>query len=160
MVCWFEASLLLALQVFGHQSVSVLDGGFLRWEADGCPVAEEPPPNPITVSYRASLRKDLVMTINDVTDALHTGNVQVCYLKATPVFKTTSGMQYFLSLQVVDARSKGRYDGTDTEPRLSLPSGHMIGSLNLPFYRLFNPQSKTLASIQVIEEGKLTLLPV
>ena len=55
--------------------------------------------------------------------------------------------------QVVDARSDKRYHGTAPEPRPDLPSGHMKGSLNLPFYKLFNPETKTLASKQVIQEG-------
>ena len=64
-----------------------------------------------------------------------------------------SGVTLSLTLQVVDARSEARFRGTAAEPRPSLPSGHMTGALNLPFYRLFNQQTKTLASKQVIEEG-------
>ena len=35
--------------------------------------------------------------------------------------------------QVVDARSAGRWEGSEPEPRPDLPSGHIPGSLNLPF---------------------------
>ena len=35
--------------------------------------------------------------------------------------------------QVVDARSSGRFMGTEPEPRPGLPSGHIPGSQNLPF---------------------------
>ena len=65
------------LQVFGHQYVSVLDGGFPRWQMDDCPIAEEPPPNPAALSYTAKLREELVVNMNDVTDALQTGSIQV-----------------------------------------------------------------------------------
>jgi thiosulfate/3-mercaptopyruvate sulfurtransferase len=39
--------------------------------------------------------------------------------------------------QVVDARSAGRFAGTEPEPRPGLRSGHIPGSLNLPYDRLF-----------------------
>ena len=35
--------------------------------------------------------------------------------------------------QVVDARSLGRFKGVEPEPRPGLPSGHIPGSLSLPF---------------------------
>ena len=43
---------------------------------------------------------------------------------------------------VIDARSKGRFDGTTPEPRPKLPSGHMPNSINLPFTDLLDPQTK------------------
>ena len=39
--------------------------------------------------------------------------------------------------QVLDARSPGRFKGTEPEPRVGLRGGHIPGSLNLPFTRLF-----------------------
>ena len=41
---------------------------------------------------------------------------------------TSSGQK-----QVVDARSSGRFQGTEPEPRPGLPSGHIPGSQNVPF---------------------------
>jgi thiosulfate/3-mercaptopyruvate sulfurtransferase len=40
--------------------------------------------------------------------------------------------------QVVDARSAGRFAGTEPEPRAGLRGGHIPGSKNLPFDTLFN----------------------
>lgn len=40
------------------------------------------------------------------------------------------------ALQVVDARSKGRFDGTEPEPRPGISSGHAPGALNVPFASL------------------------
>lgn len=37
------------------------------------------------------------------------------------------------SYHVFDARSKGRFEGLDPEPRPGLPSGHVPGALSLPF---------------------------
>src|SRR5205823_6463529 len=39
--------------------------------------------------------------------------------------------------QVVDARSHGRFVGTEPEPRPGLRAGHIPGSLNLPYDRLY-----------------------
>jgi thiosulfate/3-mercaptopyruvate sulfurtransferase len=39
--------------------------------------------------------------------------------------------------QVVDARSPGRFVGTEPEPRPGLRGGHIPGSLNLPYERLY-----------------------
>ncbi|GHP10064.1 hypothetical protein PPROV_000879700 [Pycnococcus provasolii] len=40
------------------------------------------------------------------------------------------------NVQVVDARTAGRFGGTEPEPRPGLPSGHAPGSLNVPFSSL------------------------
>jgi thiosulfate/3-mercaptopyruvate sulfurtransferase len=39
--------------------------------------------------------------------------------------------------QVLDARSRGRFAGTDPEPRAGLRGGHIPGSLNLPYDELY-----------------------
>ncbi|NRA88687.1 MAG: hypothetical protein HRU28_15160 [Rhizobiales bacterium] len=39
-------------------------------------------------------------------------------------------------LQVIDARSAGRFSGKDPEPRANLSSGHMPNSFNMPFNKL------------------------
>jgi thiosulfate/3-mercaptopyruvate sulfurtransferase len=46
--------------------------------------------------------------------------------------------------QVLDARSRGRFEGRDPEPRAELRGGHIPGSLTLPFTELFDPRDKTL----------------
>ena len=39
----------------------------------------------------------------------------------------------FVTLQVVDGRPKGRFEGTAPEPNPSINSGHMLGTTNMPF---------------------------
>ena len=55
--------------------------------------------------------------------------------------------------QVVDARSKGRFLGTDVEPRRTLPSGHIVGAKNIPFTEVINPETKILKSKHELQEG-------
>ena len=48
--------------------------------------------------------------------------------------------------QVLDARSAGRFAGTEPEPRGGLRGGHIPGSLNLPYEMLYEPDG-TLKSL-------------
>jgi thiosulfate/3-mercaptopyruvate sulfurtransferase len=47
-------------------------------------------------------------------------------------------------VQILDARSKGRWAGTDPEPREGLSSGHMPGSISVPVSELLDPVKKTI----------------
>jgi len=47
---------------------------------------------------------------------------------------------------VLDARSRGRYDGTDPEPRPGLSSGHIPNSLSLPFNMFLQTQTSPTCS--------------
>jgi thiosulfate/3-mercaptopyruvate sulfurtransferase len=46
--------------------------------------------------------------------------------------------------QVLDARARGRFEGSAPEPRPELRPGHIPGSLNLPFTELLEPDSQTM----------------
>jgi thiosulfate/3-mercaptopyruvate sulfurtransferase len=101
------------LRAFGHEQVAVLDGGFPRWKAERRPV-ESGARTPRPAEFRASLRPELVADLD--------------HMRANLVTR---------SQQVVDARSVGRLVGTEAEPRPGLRPGHIPGSLNLPYDRLF-----------------------
>lgn len=45
-------------------------------------------------------------------------------------------------VQILDARSRGRWTGEDPEPRPGLSSGHMPGSINIPMGELLDPTTK------------------
>jgi thiosulfate/3-mercaptopyruvate sulfurtransferase len=49
----------------------------------------------------------------------------------------------FSTFQLLDARGKGRFEGTEPEPRTGLRSGHIPGSANLPFLSLIDADAKT-----------------
>jgi thiosulfate/3-mercaptopyruvate sulfurtransferase len=100
-------------RAFGHEAVFVLEGGFPRWKAERRPV-EPGARSPRPAEFRASLRPDLVADLERMRVNLQTS-----------------------AHQVVDARSVGRFVGTAAEPRAGLRSGHIPGSHNLPYDRLF-----------------------
>lgn len=45
-------------------------------------------------------------------------------------------------VQVLDARSSGRFTGKDPEPRPGMSSGHMPGAINIPFDAVLDPETK------------------
>ncbi|MCA0274841.1 MAG: 3-mercaptopyruvate sulfurtransferase [Proteobacteria bacterium] len=95
-------------RIMGVFQVYILDGGFGRWKADGRPVTAEPTrtaPNVFHVDYDASK----VVSLAEMRDIVQSG-----------------------SAQIADARSAGRFEGTDPEPRQGLRSGHMPGARNVP----------------------------
>lgn len=105
------------LRAFGHERVSVLDGGMSKWRAEGRPIeAGAPPAAP--GSYAARLDPSLVRSIGDIFDNVETGTAQI-----------------------LDARSAGRFAGAEPEPRPNCRSGHIPGSLNLPFGDLIDPET-------------------
>jgi thiosulfate/3-mercaptopyruvate sulfurtransferase len=102
------------LNVFGAHEVAILDGGFAKWQAEGRGVESGKP----VVRHRhftAWQDNSLVRTLDQIVDNLKT--------KAE---------------QILDARSAGRFAGTDPEPREGLRSGHMPGARNLPSSELYN----------------------
>ena len=97
-------------RVFGHEAVSVVVGGLPRWTAGGYPV-ESGAPAIVPASFAATARDDaLVRSFEQVRAALADG-----------------------SAQVVDARARARFDGSDPGPRPELARGHIPGSRNVPF---------------------------
>lgn len=109
-----------SFRVYGHDAVAVLDGGLGLWRAEGRPLESGPvtrPPARFTPRYRPELVRSREAVRAVLADR---------------------------SAQVVDARSAGRFEGREPEPRPGIPSGHMPGSLNLPFTDLVGPDGRLL----------------
>ncbi|MGH7331316.1 MAG: 3-mercaptopyruvate sulfurtransferase [Candidatus Rokuibacteriota bacterium] len=100
-------------RAFGHERVAVLDGGLRAWRAEGRPLERgetRPAPRPFRAHFRPELVRDLAAVRANVTAKRE---------------------------QVVDARSRGRFTGTEPEPRAGLRGGHVPGSLNVPYETLY-----------------------
>jgi thiosulfate/3-mercaptopyruvate sulfurtransferase len=116
-------------RVFGHDSVAVLDGGLPRWRAEGRPVAsEEAMPEPRR--FTAHVRHELVRRFDQ--------------LQRNMVSRRE---------QLLDARSRGRFAGTEPEPRAGLRGGHIPGSLNLPYTALHAAGGQTLLAPEALREA-------
>jgi thiosulfate/3-mercaptopyruvate sulfurtransferase len=112
---------------FGHEDVAVLDGGLPKWLAEGRPV-EDGPAWPVERHFTARMNSFM---LRDKDQLL--------------------GNQDSRREQVLDARNAGRFEGRDAEPRDGLRSGHIPGSLNLPFTELLDAESQTLLAAEQIK---------
>jgi thiosulfate/3-mercaptopyruvate sulfurtransferase len=107
-------------RLFGHRDVAVLDGGLVKWMAEGRPIEEGPAhPNErhFTARRNSLMVRDRAQILSNLKSARE---------------------------QLVDARSQGRFEGTDPEPRPGLRGGHIPGSRNLPFTELLDRETQTL----------------
>jgi len=57
------------------------------------------------------------------------------------------------NFQVIDARSKGRFSGTEPEPRKNLKSGSILNSINLPWNECIDPETKCFLDKQTLEKN-------
>jgi len=64
------------LEYFGHQKVSVLDGGFLAWTQAGCPVTTVAAP-PKATEFKTAERRELLATFEDVLKSLGKPGVRI-----------------------------------------------------------------------------------
>jgi thiosulfate/3-mercaptopyruvate sulfurtransferase len=99
------------LRTFGARDVRVLDGGLAAWVEAGFATEAGEGARP-AAEFTARLNADAVRDFAQVRELLAAG------------------------AQVLDARSAGRFAGTAPEPRAGLSSGHMPGSVGLPFGEL------------------------
>ena len=94
-------------RTMGCDDVSVLDGGFPAWAADGLLIETGPPQARMERHFTARYRADLVRDLADMRRAVDRGEL------------------------VLDARPGPRFRGETAEPRAGLRSGHMPGARNI-----------------------------
>lgn len=115
------------LRVYGHPRVHILNN-FRLWVQEGLP----------TVSGEA----EAVDRTKYPVPSYHTDMVvKFAEMKTIGYDYNKEGSE---QIQILDARSPGRWDGSEPEPRPSLRSGHMPGSTNLPFQEMLDPDTKAL----------------
>ena len=115
-------------KAFGHEKVSILNGGFPAWLGIGGKISNQI--NQLEPSnYKADLNKSLIVSYKEVFDNL-------------------SNNKY----QIIDARSPDRFSGISDEPRPGIKSGHIPKSKNLYFNDLINPDTKKFVEKKIIKE--------
>jgi len=100
--CWWT------FKAFGHDKVSVLDGGFLKWKKDQLPTESGPLREIKKGNFKALYQPHLVQTLEQMLSNIRERK------------------------QIADARPAGRFKGVDPEPRPNLRLGHIPGSQNVP----------------------------
>lgn len=106
-------------KTMGHEKVVVLNGGFPAWRKANLPIAIQEKYQGDQGNFKANYQSHLIKSAKEVLNSLD--NEQIA---------------------ILDARSKGRFDGTAPEPRAHLKGGHIPGSHSLP-------------SATIIKDGKL-----
>lgn len=113
-------------RLFGHNSVSVLDGGMKYWLQQKFPLTAEYSP-PERQEFKASIvDKSWVKTYEDIAENIGTKK-----------------------FQVVDARSAGRFRGTEPEPRDDTKPGHFPNAINMPFTTFMDATGQELEPEQL-----------
>jgi thiosulfate/3-mercaptopyruvate sulfurtransferase len=107
------------LRAYNVVDIRILDGGLPKWIKEGRPLETGAARPRAPRSFTPQLEESFVASLDEVRKALASG-----------------------SAQVVDARPADRFCGKTPEPRPGLRSGHMPGSLNLPF-------------VEIVEHGRL-----
>jgi thiosulfate/3-mercaptopyruvate sulfurtransferase len=104
------------LRQFGFKNVFVLDGGLQAWIDNNGPLASHPSQSSEIITDMPT-HKTLDLYVN--IDAVKAATLDP-------------------DIQVIDARSHGRFTGIAPEPRPGLSSGHMESATNLPYQDLFD----------------------
>ncbi|MGZ8916380.1 MAG: 3-mercaptopyruvate sulfurtransferase [Methylobacter sp.] len=115
-------------RVFGHNRVKILDGGLTRWKQLSFPLTDEtkkPMPKTFNAVFRPELFADL--------EQMRTLQQQGC-------------------TQILDARSEDSFDGRRPVHEPGLRPGHIPGSINLPYRKLFMPGDHRLRPTEQLQQ--------
>lgn len=115
-------------RLFGHNQISILEGGLPKWIAEDGPVTKEVTPV-LRENFKAKFNNHLVKSMDDIKRNLE-----------KPEF------------QLVDARPEGRFKGISPEPRDDTKPGSIPNSLNIPFMSTMNLEERTMKSPEEIKK--------
>ena len=102
------------LRTFGAHDVAILDGGLAKWQAEGRDTARGKE-SPRHRHFTARVDESGVRSLDQMQANIASG-----------------------AEQVLDARSAARFSGEEPDPRAATDAGHIPGSKNLPYGKLFN----------------------
>jgi thiosulfate/3-mercaptopyruvate sulfurtransferase len=119
------------LRTMGFPEVFVLDGGLLKWRAEGRSL-ETSTPHPAPTTIEPAFDPSLVRDLETVRGVVDRGDAQV-----------------------IDARPGPRFRGEVPEPRKGLRGGHMPGAINVPWGGLIDADGtmKDAAALRIAFEG-------
>jgi len=126
------ARLWWTFRAMGHQDVAVLNGGLKKWKAEGRPLEDGLPVTRTARHFTPLLNASLVRDLDDMKGYVANG-----------------------TMQIVDARSKARFEGAEAEPRPGLRSGHIPGAKNVPSGTILNADGtiKSKAELEAVFRG-------
>ncbi|KAF9577050.1 hypothetical protein BGW38_007996 [Lunasporangiospora selenospora] len=119
-------------KAFGHDKVSVLNGGLKAWKAAGYPIESG----------------EAVIQPKTYTGAELDGSLIRYYDQILKIVTDASNK----STTIIDARSAPRFSGASPEPRKGLSSGHMPRAKNVPFGSLYDSNTGEIYSDERLAE--------
>ena len=114
---------------FGYRDVKVLDGGLKKWTSEGR-ATQSGKVTPEPGKFTARLDPGYIRSQQQVLANIETR-----------------------AEQLVDARPRGRFEGTAPEPRPESRSGHIPGSRNVPYAELFDARTGTMKSLDELRKA-------
>ena len=141
---WWAAYAFWVFQLFGFENARLLDGGRLKWEAEGRPMSTDVPAAPTPSSYSARQRSD----------------------ERIRAFMPEVRRHVAAQGRLVDVRSPDEYSGK----KLHMPEypqegamrgGHIPGARSVPWARAANPDGtfKPASELRAIYEEEQGLSP-
>ncbi|HEX7711932.1 MAG TPA: 3-mercaptopyruvate sulfurtransferase [Sphingomonadaceae bacterium] len=118
-------------ELFGLEDVAMLDGGLAKWKAEGRPL-ESGPVEAVPSAFAASLDAGRLWTKTDILANIDTREAGH-----------------------VDGRGAAHFEGTQDDPEPSVAAGHIPGSINVPFWDLFDPDGtlKSASELRALFEN-------
>ena len=111
-------------RVYGHKNVQILQGGLKAWKTANLPIEVGASAAAQPQDFTANLDESQVRNADDMLALIDNKKEQI-----------------------VDARSRGRFAGTDPEPWPGRVPGHMNGAFNLPHVDVLNNETQELKSV-------------
>jgi thiosulfate/3-mercaptopyruvate sulfurtransferase len=120
----FAGRLLWVLRYYGHENARILNGGLLKWQAEGRPITAEAPSFP-AVAFTPRPQPALRRSADQILAALGSGTV------------------------MIDARSDKEYCGEESR---AARGGHIPGAVNVFYQSLLSAADHTYASPEELRE--------
>jgi thiosulfate/3-mercaptopyruvate sulfurtransferase len=116
-------------QYFGHKEVFILDGGLVKWLKEKKEIETGKGKKYPKTNFKVTENKSMLKIYDDIKNNIINNQ-----------------------FQVIDARSKGRFLGTEPEPRANLKSGSIQNSINLPWNECIDPETKCFLDKSLLEK--------
>ena len=114
---------------FGHKKISILDGGLVKWKNENKKIENGPGKKFQKSHFKCTVKNRMLVHIDQIKENINNK-----------------------MFELVDARSKGRFNGTENEPRPDLKSGSIPKSFNLPWMECIDPISKCFLSKEELKK--------
>ena len=115
-------------QLMGFTNVAVLDGGLPKWIEHKYPIEKQQNNSRSKGNFKTNYQSGKIKFTNDILSAINNKTILIA-----------------------DARSKGRFNSTESEPRNDVKGGHIPNSVSLPFSEIIeNGTFKSEEALKVI----------